>query len=233
MGKIFTVLILALLVTTLLYGQNPDVSAESRSAAKINFNFNKSLTLSVEGQLRLKSTGNLYDRSFTQAKIEYKFWRFFDVGLGYRFINQKDQEGLLSKIENHYRWNYSISGRMKLNRLSSKTRVQYQTRREILPNTNRFVGDYRKYWRFKTSLKYNIKSWKLDPRVGYEIFLRSADHPQGQFNKFRWTLSTTYKLKGPQQIGLGYKFEREIKKWNPQIVHIVEVQYTYTFKHKN
>ena len=81
---------------------------------------------------------------------------------------------------------------------------------------------------------YNIKAWKLDPKFSFEWFSPIPDRgqPQGQNYKYRLSLSTKYKLKGPQELNLRYMFEREVKSWNPEVVHIIDVNYTYTIKYK-
>ena len=234
MRKLIT-LIFLLLSSILLFSQNydemPAIHAESWASTDLEIKLNKRITFNLKEEIRLKSIGIPYDRIFTQLNFEYTLFRSIDLGIGYRYINLNDEEGKLHEIENHQRIHGSLAYTLKLDRFSSKIRGQYQTRWEHLPNTNIFVSDYRKYWRIKNDCQYNIRNWKFDPKVGVEFFLLN-EKQRGQFNKYRYSIGTNYKLKGPHEISIKYMYEKEVKKWNPVVVHIFDIQYRYILRFK-
>ena len=63
-------------------------SYESWNALHLEYEPFDKLSLSLEAQLRLKSTGDTYNMSFFEAQAEYELKPFLEVGVGYR--NSKD-----------------------------------------------------------------------------------------------------------------------------------------------
>ena len=117
------------------------------------------------------------------------------------------------------------------NRFKIEYKIQSQRRRETFTNTNKYVGELRKYWRIKTLLSYNVKNWKLDPKVGIEFFLRNINHPPGQYNRYRISIGTKKKINQNQYITLKYMFEKQYKQWNPEVMHVFGIKYNYSAKH--
>ena len=113
-----------------------------------------------------------------------------------------------------------------------KYKLQYQRRRENFFNTNKFIGELRKFWRFKTTLSYNIADWKLDPKLGIEFFIRGNNHPTDQFNKYRISIGTQKKVNKKQSISFKYMYEKQYKSWNPEVFHVLAIKYNYQLKHQ-
>lgn len=213
----------------------PDRRVESWNGVVLELKINKKLDLELEQQLRFRSKNGFYDRALTQFKLDYDLLKWLRLGYSYRYINMNDRDGLISEIENHKRNAYYLSFRfIKLKRFYILGRIQYQSRRQLLSNTNKHIGEHLMYLRQKTDIGYNIKDWKLDPKLSFEWFspIPARGQPQGQNYKYRFSLSTKYKLKGPQELNFKYMFEGEAKSWNPELVHIFDVNYTYIIKYK-
>jgi hypothetical protein len=238
------ILTFLLLSSIFLFSQNydemPAIHTESWASTDLEIKLNKKITFNLKEEIRLKSIGIPYDRIFTQLNFEYTLFRSIDLGIGYRYINLNDEEGKLYEIENHQRIHGSLAYTLKLDRFSSKIRGQYQTRSEILSDEKLscascpyiFSSEHRKYWRIKNDFQYNIRNWKFDPKISFEFFLLNTQQNTFKLNKYRCSIGTNYKLRGPHEISIKYMYEKEVKKWNPVVVHIFDIQYRYILRLK-
>ena len=213
-----------------------NVWGENWLSSSINLELNKLWEISLEEQIRIKNVNELYDRSFTELKLEryYPVSRSeFNFGFAYRYIFLNDDSGGEQGIEKHQRLSYYYTQKFERNRFSFRYRVQYQKRRELLAKTNKHVGDFRKYWRIKTDFNYNFKSWKFDPKISTELFLRSSDSPTNQRNKYRISIGTRYRLNKKHDFVIKYLFEKQIKSWNPDVIHAIALKYNLRVKRAN
>lgn len=208
----------------------PNQWGENWLSGNFSLTVNNQWKFSFEDQLRIKYVNKLYDRSFSEFKIENFLLSQFSWGVSYRRIFKSHE--FENRTVKYQRFNFQISQKWNLDRIAFKYRIQYQTKREVLANTNKHVNELIKYWRLKTSVSYNIKDWKLDPNIGVEFFVRGVNHPTDQYNKYRISLGTKYKINKNQNIRFKYMFEKQYKGWNPEVIHIASIQYNYRFKHK-
>ncbi|MCH2045088.1 MAG: DUF2490 domain-containing protein [Saprospiraceae bacterium] len=211
-------------------GKQPENSTESRISTQIQLRLNKRWRFTLEEQLRLRFSTPIYERSFTELKVAYllKKIRF---GFAYRFIIQNDVDGLLQSIKQRHRWHGYMAYKFKIKRLSTSFRLQYQFRKQFIPRTHISFGPARHYFRFKTALEYNIKDWKLDPKIGIELFVRPLfNYPNNQAHRYRISIGTDYKIKKRHHLEFRYQFESEFRGWNPKTLHIINLQYRYILK---
>ena len=208
-------------------GQTYEVAdLEVWTGAKLNYKPNKDWSISLEQQLRLKDDASTVDLTFTELEITRNINKHFALSLGTRFIRENDNEGKIQGYESHFRWNTDLSYKHKVQNLSLKYRVRYQSKNELMVddvNVNTF--------RFKTGLNYNIKKWKLDPKFSAEIFSRLQDNDG--LDKLRLTLGTDYKLTKASEIGMYYRLEKQLQGIYPKTTYILGLSYEYTFKNKN
>jgi len=222
--------IFPLLINAQKNASMPNQWAENWLSGNYSLKLNNQWKFSFEEQLRLKYVNKFYDRSFSEFRIENFLLNQCSWGVAYRHIFKSHE--FEERTVHYKRFNYYISQKWNVNRIAFKYRIQYQTKREVLANTNKHVSELRKYWRLKTSVSYNIKNWKLDPNMGVEFFVRGVNHPTDQYNKYRISLGTKYKINKNQNIRFKYMFEKQYKGWNPDLIHALSIQYNYCFKHK-
>ena len=110
-------------------------------------------------------------------------------------------------------------------------RLRYQNKNEL--GISYDEEDYaNQNIRFKTSLEYNIKNWKLDPKFSAEIFNKFQEGEENGFNKYRLTLGTDYKTKNFGKIGVFYRYQKELNVDFPDSSNIIGLKYIYTIKNK-
>ena len=208
--------------------------AENWLSTNLSLKLNDYWKINFENQFRIKYIDENFDRNFVEIDIQrlYKS-ELGDVIIGgsHRHLLINDDIGNSKSIESHNRFSFYISQKIKIDRFYVKGRIQYQSRKELLPEINLDLSDYSKYWRFKAEFGYNIKNWKLDPKISIEYFSRNKNHNWNQFNKYRIGLKTKCDLNKKHSIGLKYIIERQIREWNPELVHVFGIKYNFRIKH--
>jgi len=202
----------------------------SWSALELKYEKNKKVTFSLEGQLRMKDDISTVDQYFGELGVQYKLPKNFRIGVGIRYIRNNDTNGRIQGFENLFRYHADLSYRHKIDRFALKYRIRYQNRNELGLSVSE--GDIaRQRVRFKTTLGYNIRSWKLDPELSGELFngFRKNGTANG-FDKYRISLGTSYNVKNVGRFSLFYRLEKEINTPNPAAENILSVKYSYTIK---
>ena len=210
----------------------PDVDAELWSGARLRYKHSKHWRFKLQQQVRFSATPAHFERTLTQLGAEFRFLESLELGAGYRYLWVNREVGPGFERMRYRRFQLSLGQGVNVGRVRLNWRMQWQQRRELLPETNRFVGDIRRYWRARARIGYNIPGWKLDPEVATEILQRGLNPPRGQYTKYRLMLGTRYRIGKGQQLAVRYIYERERKVWNPKVAHIVSIQYRYTLKRK-
>tara|TARA_Y100000589_G_scaffold73041_1_gene66059 strand:+ start:3158 stop:3907 length:750 start_codon:yes stop_codon:yes gene_type:complete len=209
--------------------------AENWLSTNISLKLNDYWKINFENQFRIKHIDENFDRNFIEIDVQrlYKS-EVADVIIGgsYRHLLINDDIGTSKSIESHNRFSFYIAQKIKIDRYYIKGRIQYQSRKELLPEINLELSDYSKYWRFKSEFGYNIKNWKLDPEISIEYFSRNKNHYWNQYNKLRFALGTKYNFNKKNSIGIKYMLERQIRDWNPELIHIFGIKYSYQIKHQ-
>ena len=214
------------------FSQSEDVKdLESWTSISLKYKLNKKWSFELEEQLRLDENISEIGEYFTQLNAEYSISKNFDIGGGLRYIRENDNKGNIQGYENHFRFNLDASYKHKINNFSIKYRLRYQNKNELGVSTD--DGDYaNQNMRFKTSVGYDIKNWKLDPKFSAEIFNHFEEGEDNGFSKYRLTLGTDYKIKHFGKIGLFYRMEKELNVELPETTNIIGLKYTYTLKNK-
>lgn len=214
------------------YSQSEDTSdLESWNSLGLEYKLNKKWSFGLEEQLRLDKNISEISEYFTQLETKYAITKKFDIGLGLRYIRENDNEGNVQGYENHFRFNVDASYKHKINDFTLKYRLRYQNKNELGVSSS--DGDYAKqYLRLKAAVAYNFKNWKLDPKFSAEIFNRFENGDVDQYNKYRLTLGTDYKIKNFGKLGIFYRIEKGINVDIPETTNIIGLKYTYTIKNK-
>ncbi|WP_298496749.1 DUF2490 domain-containing protein [uncultured Algibacter sp.] len=213
------------------YSQTEDLNdLYSWNSIGLKYKLNKKWAFSLEQHLRLKEDISEIDEYFTQFEAKYKIFKNFALVGGLRYLRENDNQGNIQGYENHFRFQFDAIYKHNIDKFSLAYRLRYQNKNEI--GISHDEGDYaNQNIRLKTSFKYNLRDWKLDPKVSAEIFNRfQEDNDNNGFNKYRLTFSTDYTIKNFGEIGLFYHFEKQLNVDLPEIKRIIGLKYTYTIK---
>lgn len=226
--KMVFISLLVLLMATYAGFAQGNRDFESWSSLTLEYKPDKKWTFGLEGELRLKNDASDVDQYFTQFSIDYKLFPGFELGGGLRYIRNNDLQGKIQGYEKHFRFHLDLSYRHRTGAFSFRHRLRYQNRNEL--GVSASAGDIaNKHIRFKTTLTYKIKNWKLDPVFSAEIFRHVAEEGESAFDKYRLTIGTAYRTRKLGKIGLFYRMEHTLNAILPITTNILMVKYTYSF----
>lgn len=228
MKKTCIALFVGILSVGFAFGQNTSNSddLETWTSVKLRYKASKKWAFELQEQLRLKENSSVTDQYFTQLTTRYKLTKNLSLGAGLRYIKRNDTQGKIQGFENHIRYHFDLGYKHKIERFSLNHRLRFQNKNEL--GVSEEEGDFaKKNFRFKSSVAYNIRKWKLDPKVSAEIFNKSHEGGTNGFSKYRLTFGTSYNLKKAGEINLYYRMEKELNTSLPEKVNIIGFNYTY------
>lgn len=198
------------------------------SSVGVKYQPDKNWELGVSANLRLKDNSKTIDNYFPELTVSRKIYKGLKLGVGFRYIRNNDNQGKIQGYENHFRFNTDLSYKHKINDFTLNYRIRYQNKNEL--GVSNAEGDYAiNRFRFKVGSKYNIKKWPLDPELSFELFNRFGKDVSTDFDKYRLTLGTSYKIKNGGKIKLYYRLEKDILETSQPKTNIIGVKYTYIF----
>ena len=201
----------------------------SWNALQLQYEPIEKLSLSLEAQLRLKSTGDTYNMSFFEAQAEYELKPFLEVGVGYRNSDRLDDVGKKQGHEKFNRFFGFAQAKTSFNRFDFRFRVLHQvkTERNVLvdPKEN-------SRWRYKISSRYNIPNWELDPRFSIEFFMLEEFYSAEAYDKFRLSIGSKKRFSNTSALSFKYLFEKEVGIIEPVSYHILSLRYEFLFQEK-
>lgn len=209
-----------------IFGQNNEVY-ESWSKVGVEYELNDFVSLNFSGDLRLKSIGNSYKKSFFELESDFKIQKNLVFGLAYRNMDELDDEGGVQGHEKFNRYHAYIRKGFDHKNFNFRFRLQYQKK---IQNKIENPED-RNFWRLKFDSEYNIKNWKYDPRIGFEIFLRDEINFNENYERYRVYLGTKFNLKKRKSLSIRYIMQKHLTNQNPTL-HILRISYNYEIKKK-
>jgi len=234
--KIRFYLILCVLICTHVLSAQDELAIidnqrfESWNALQIQYAPTEKLNLGLEAQLRLKSLGDTYKKSFFEVQAQYDLQPFLDVGARYRNSDRLDDVG---KKQGHEKYDHFFGFaqlKTKFNRFDLRFRVLHQIKTQRLVTTEPKDNSR---WRYKLSTRYNIPSWEMDPRLSVEFFMLDEIYSTEAFDKFRLSLGSKKRFSSTSAISFKYLFEKEVGISQPTSYHILSIRYEYIFKSKD
>lgn len=227
MKKTYLSLLLSIMFASVSFAQTESDDMETWTSVRLRYKASKKWSFELQEQFRLKENSSVTDQYFTQLTSKYKLTKKLALGLGLRYIKRNDNQGKIQGFEDHFRYHFDLSFKHSLDRFAFNHRLRYQNKNEL--GVSEEEGDFaKKNIRLKTAVTYNVRKWKLDPKLSAEIFNKSHEGGTNGFSKYRVTFGTSYDLKKAGEIALYYRMEKELNTSLPKKVDILGFNYTYT-----
>lgn len=203
--------------------QNTDL--ELWSSIQLNLNLGKKWDIKLQEQLRFDDNISSFKQSILQAEAAYDLFKFLELGSGMRLIGVKNDEDLVR----YYRWNLDASHKFKLWNVAFDNRLRYQQKKrttDALEFPNYPTWDIR----YRPTISYKRKKWKLEPKLGIEIFWHNEYGELDGFTKNRWFVDFKYKVDKSQSFALRFMQENETKVWDADTDFVLIMKYKYKLK---
>jgi hypothetical protein len=195
-----------------ILGQN-NTDAELWTGISLKYEFDNSLKLGYETQLRLDRNMSTLSNYYNELQAEYEVFKNVDIGIGYRRANKNNTEFIAA--ENRIVFNLEHAIKAKKLGLRFKTRARYQTEFDRLTTINdQFYPNVNQSVRLKFNLQYENDAFKrFTPFVEYELF-------KPIFPSELFSFIEAYRIGGGIKIDLPKK-------------HAFEVNYIYDYTLRN
>ena len=219
----FGLLLCSVLCTSGLRGQENEASNTAQelwTGAGVKYKFLPRYSIQLHHEQRFRTEGFVLDKNFTELELKRKWKNGLSLAGGLRYIQNNDTEGKVTGIEERYRWQADLGYKFDIERFSIGTRVRFQSRREFEGN-----GLIVNALRWKLALGYNIRKWKLDPKLSTELFKRNDK--QESITKMRLTLGTDYSMGEWGRLRLFYRMEEDLTANEPLTKGIWALRYRY------
>ena len=224
--KIKLSLLFFLLSFFALVGQNEDVY-ENWSSIEVDYGLTKNIDIYAGGQLRIKSVGDSYNKSFYELGAKIKINDYLSSGFGYRGIDELDDVGNIQGHEKFNRYHAFLTGVYEYKKIDFRLRLQFQRKNEV--GNSSLNNDF---FRTRFEVRYDIKGWKADPRIGIEFFTKDDLNFDDNYKKYRFSFGTKLNLKGPNSLTIKYILQEEVRVDSPVSHHILRLNYNYSIKRK-
>ena len=223
-------LLLFLTISILSLSAQNDAVYENWSSIDVDYSINKNIDIYASGQLRIKSVGDTYNISFIEIGSKFKINKNLESGIGYREIDQLDDTGSQQSHQKSERYHGFVQGTVDIKEFQVRLRLQFQREEEKeVAGWELFKKDF---IRTRIELKYDIKDWKADPRIGIEFFTKDNLNFDENYKKYRFSFGTKLKLKGPNSLTIKYILQEEVRVDSPVSHHILRLNYNYSIKRK-
>ena len=224
--KIKLSLLFFLLSFFAIVGQNEDVY-ENWSSIEVDYGLTKNIDIYAGGQLRIKSVGDSYNKSFYELGAKIKINDYLSSGFGYRGIDELDDVGNIQGHEKFNRYHAFLTGVYEYKKIDFRLRLQFQRKNEV--GNSSLNNDF---FRTRFEVRYDIKGWKADPRIGIEFFTKDDLNFDDNYKKYRFSFGTKLNLKGPNSLTIKYILQEEVRVDSPVSHHILRLNYNYSIKGK-
>lgn len=201
----------------------------------------KKLDLGFTQEFRFNDNSTRLDQYFSELQLDYKIFKNFKAGIGYRFIRNNTNSG----YKNEQRLFADLSYEHKLDRWTLSYRFRFQNQDELGLKKDEGDDITQKY-RLRFKVAYNIKKVKLDPYVSVEGFFSRENHGinyietitertiYSGFEKLRYTIGLDYSVKKWFGINAYYRIEQGFKSYpaafnTPSILYVGGINLTFKF----
>lgn len=192
------------------------------TSVKVETKLIKKLNASILQEFRFNENITELGAFYTEAGLDYKINKHFQVEVNYRFSQKR-------KVENYYstRHRFSIDLRYskKLKPFELKYRIRFQDQYEDIGRSED-GGVAELYLRNKLSLQWDLKK-AYTPYVSVELF-SPLNYPRYYaFDNIRSTAGVEYAFTKHHKLDLYYMIHKEVNMSQPYTYYVVGIGYVY------
>ncbi len=169
--------------------------------AKAEKNIWKGLRLDLEASIRTNEKAANIEKFYLEPGLRYKFNDYFNAGIYYRFIDQKEKD---DKYHPRHRWFIQMKGTapsMARFTLAVRYRIQQQFKTYIEDPEDE---EPQWYQRIRFELDYDVRGVPLKPYINAEIHAQLFSPNELFADKWRSMIGIEYTLSKKHTFGIEY-----------------------------
>jgi hypothetical protein len=192
------------------------------------------LELSSEAEIRKAGFYEKTLRSSLEIAAYYDISKVIEVGPAYTLIQFYDSK--YNDYQIRHRFDFAVTGKLKINRFTLRLREQIEYTKKDESDRIRDNGSIDTYrinpellWRNRLKISYNVKGIPLTPSLAAESFYQ-LNNPDGNiFEKFRYTMSLSYKVAKHHEFQLFNLINQDRTEPDSQTEYVLGLGYTFDF----
>lgn len=194
-----TVGLIAMLFSVIAAGQKTDYGIWYEASASKDIW--KGLRADLEASVRTNENAGNIEKFYLEPGLRYKFNDYFNAGVYYRFIEQKEKDDLYHA---RHRWFFQMKGTAP-----SVARFTFSVRYRIQQQFRTYYKDPEDrepqwYQRVRLELDYDVRGIPLKPYINTEMHLQLSDPNDFVADKWRSMAGIEYTLNKKHTFGLEY-----------------------------
>lgn len=199
MSKRQAIVFLALFLTAVAAGQKTDYGIWYEASASKDIW--KGLRADLEASIRTNENARNIEKFYFEPGLRYKFNDYFNAGIYYRFIDQKEKDGIYHP---RHRWFFQMKGTAP-----SVARFTFSVRYRIQEQFKTYIEDPEDekpqwYQRVRLELNYDVRGIPLKPYINAEMHTQLFSPNEYVADKWRSMVGIEYTLNKRHTFGLEY-----------------------------
>lgn len=194
----------------------------------------KNWEFSTEAEIRKTGFYEKTLRSSLELAALYNISKVIEFGPAYTLINFYDSK--YDDYQMRHRFDFTVSGKHEIKRFAIRLREQIEYTNKDESDRVRDNGTIDTYkinpellWRNRLKISYNVKGIPLTPSIAAESFYQ-LNNPDGNiFEKFRYTMSLSYKVAKQHEFQLFSIINQDRADPASQTEYVLGLGYTFDF----
>ncbi len=215
-----TIIFISLLFSVAAAGQKTDYGIwyEAKAEKKIW----NDLRADVEASIRTNENARNIEKFYIEPGLRYKFNDYFNAGIYYRFIEQKEKD---DQFHARHRWFFQMKGTAP-----SVARFTFSARYRIQQQFKTYIEDPEDkepqwYQRVRLELDYDVRGIPLKPYINAEMHLQLSNPNEIVADKWRSMVGIEYTLNKRHTFGLEYIYN-DSRVTKPPFENLLGVTYS-------
>ena len=199
MNKRPAIILFTLIFSVAAAGQDTDYGIWYEASASKDIW--KDLRFDFEASIRTNENARNIDKFYFEPGLRYKFNDYFNAGVYYRFIDQKEKDG---NYHPRHRWFLQMKGTAP-----SVARFTFSVRYRIQQQFKTYIEDPEDeepqwYQRIRFELAYDVKGVPLKPYINAEMHTELFSPNEFVADKWRSMVGIEYTIHKKHTVGLEY-----------------------------
>ena len=194
---------------TLLRAQQP--KTYERFEFELQIDLLPKLDIEINPEIRFSNFLE-FSELILQGGLRYKLFKFLKLSGYYRFIG----DYINDEPEYLHRFAFDAEPKYEINRLELELRLRYANYTDFAGETD----NNKSYYRYRLQAKYDIKSFKFNPHISWELFQKSDEK---SVYKGRYEIGVEYGFKKNNEMEIFYFLQEYYNK--DKLHHIIGVKY--------